>query len=127
MLVKDAGEAKDRIRVFFKTIKELIPVYALPGDTVLEAAHRNHVSLEGACEGNCACSTCHVILEDSLYRRLGEPSDKEYDLLDQAFGVTGTSRLGCQIKIDRSFDNAVFTIPRATRNMAVDGYQPTPH
>jgi ferredoxin-2, mitochondrial len=127
MLVRNLEAAGDKIRLFFRTVKELIPVYAYQGDTVLETAHKNHVNLEGACEGSCACSTCHVILEEPLYKKLGEPSDKEYDLLDQAFGVTSTSRLGCQIKIDKSFDGAVFTIPKATRNMAVDGYQPAPH
>ncbi|UTX43528.1 adrenodoxin [Encephalitozoon hellem] len=116
-----------KIEVFFKAMGQVIPAETVCGDTVLEAAHKNGISLEGACEGNLACSTCHVILEEPLYRRLGEPSDKEYDLLDQAFGGTSTSRLGCQLKIDKSFEKAIFTIPRATKNMAVDGFKPKPH
>lgn len=120
-------KASDMIRVLFKTMRGTVSVDAMPGDTLLEAAHKNGVNLEGACEGSLACSTCHVVLEEPLYKRLGEPSEKECDLIDQAFGATSTSRLGCQLKIDKTFSNAVFTIPRATRNMAVDGFQPKPH
>ncbi|CAD25592.1 ADRENODOXIN [Encephalitozoon cuniculi GB-M1] len=117
----------EQIRIFFKTMKQVVPAKAVCGSTVLDVAHKNGVDLEGACEGNLACSTCHVILEEPLYRKLGEPSDKEYDLIDQAFGATGTSRLGCQLRVDKSFENAVFTVPRATKNMAVDGFKPKPH
>ncbi|AFN83306.1 adrenodoxin [Encephalitozoon romaleae SJ-2008] len=119
--------ASGKIKLFFKAMGQMVPVKAVYGDTVLETAHKNGVNLEGACEGNLACSTCHVILEESLYKRLGEPSDKEYDLIDQAFGGTSTSRLGCQLKVDKNFENAVLTIPRATKNMAVDGFKPEPH
>lgn len=127
MLFLSKVKTPEKIKVFFKAAKQLIPVDALVGDTVLETAHKNNVNLEGACEGSLACSTCHVVLEDSLYKKLKEPSEKEYDLIDQGFGATSTSRLGCQVRIDRNFDKAVFTIPRATRNMAVDGFQPKPH
>lgn len=120
-------KAPERVRIFFKTMKQMFPVCGVVGDTVLETAHKNDIGLEGACEGNLACSTCHVVLEDSLYKRLAEPSEKEYDLIDQAFGASSTSRLACQLRIDRGFDKAVFTIPKATRNMAVDGFQPKPH
>ncbi|ADM11818.1 adrenodoxin [Encephalitozoon intestinalis ATCC 50506] len=127
----DMANAPDKtsgkVGLLFKTMGKMIPVNAVYGDTVLETAHKNGVDLEGACEGNLACSTCHVILEEPLYRRLGEPSDKEYDLIDQAFGITSTSRLGCQLKIDKSFEKTVLTIPRATKNMAVDGFKPKPH
>lgn len=119
--------APGKVGLFFKTMKQMIPVEALCGDTVLEAAHKNGVDLEGACEGSLACSTCHVVLDEPLYRRLGEPSDKEYDLIDQAFGATSTSRLGCQLRVGRGFENAVITVPRATKNMAVDGFKPKPH
>jgi len=64
---------------------------------MLEVAHRNDIELEGACEGSLACSTCHVIIDDqAVYDALPEPDDDENDMLDLAFGLTETSRLGCQ-------------------------------
>lgn len=51
-----------------------------------------------------ACSTCHVILPEDLYEKMPEPEEEEEDLLDLAFGLTSTSRLGCQVKIDKSFE-----------------------
>lgn len=122
-----SSKVPEKTEIFFNVMKHMVPVSATIGETVLEAGHRNNVNLEGACEGSLACSTCHVVLEPSLYRRLDEPSDKEYDLIDQAFGATSTSRLGCQLRISKDFHKAIFTIPRATRNMAVDGFQPKPH
>ncbi len=62
-------------------------------------AKLNDVELEGACEASLACSTCHVILPKKIYDNLTPPVDEEEDLLDLAFGLTPTSRLGCQVKI----------------------------
>ena len=87
------------------------------GQTILEIAHRNGVDLEGACEGALACSTCHVIVDPAFYDRLGEPSEDEEDMLDLAFGLTHTSRLGCQITVTRELDGIVLTLPAATRNV----------
>lgn len=115
------------IRIVFKTLTEKFVVNAKKGDTLLEVAHKNKIDLEGACEGSLACSTCHVLLDKKLYSTLGEPSDREYDLLDLAYGQTPTSRLGCQIKVDETMRDKVFTIPSATRNFAVDGHKPKPH
>ncbi|KAK6089987.1 hypothetical protein P3W45_001033 [Vairimorpha bombi] len=116
-----------KAKFFFKTLQNLVPVVADHNKTILEAAHDNNIDLEGACEGSLACSTCHVILDKDLYEKLGTPSDKEYDLLDQAFGVRSTSRLGCQLLIDDRFNNKVIELPKCTRNMSVDGYVPKHH
>ncbi|EFN51934.1 hypothetical protein CHLNCDRAFT_49152 [Chlorella variabilis] len=98
------------------------------GKSLLEAAHENEIELEGACEGSLACSTCHVIVEDQeYYDKLPEPDDDENDMLDLAFGLTDTSRLGCQILASKELDGLVVRIPSATRNMAVDGFRPKPH
>lgn len=75
----------------------------------------------GACEGSVACSTCHVILTPDFYDRLPEPSDEENDMLDMAFGLTDTSRLGCQVVLTRDLHGMTATLPSATRNMFVDG------
>ncbi|XP_019155446.1 PREDICTED: adrenodoxin-like protein 2, mitochondrial isoform X2 [Ipomoea nil] len=98
------------------------------GMSMLEAAHQNDIDLEGACEGSLACSTCHVIVMDvDYYNKLEDPSDEENDMLDLAFGLTETSRLGCQIVAKPELDGIRLALPAATRNFAVDGYKPKPH
>ena len=97
------------------------------GDNLLRLAQRYDIELEGACEGVCACSTCHVILPDDLYDQLEEASELEEDMLDMAFGLTPTSRLGCQVLLDEDMDNTVIELPKATRNFYVDGHVPKPH
>jgi 2Fe-2S ferredoxin len=87
---------------------------------VLEIAHRNGIDLEGACEGSLACSTCHVIVDKAWYDKLGAASEDEEDMLDLAFGLTHTSRLGCQIRITPELDGLTVRLPAATRNMMVD-------
>ncbi len=87
------------------------------GLSVLEIAHRNDIDLEGACEGSLACSTCHVIVDPAWYDRLPEPKEEEEDMLDLAFGLAATSRLGCQIIITEELDGLTVTLPTATRNM----------
>lgn len=72
-----------------------------------------------------ACSTCHLIVDKDFYKKLPEPSDEEDDMLDLAFGLTETSRLGCQIKMNAEIDgiqvryfwSLIFRIPNATRNV----------
>ncbi|KAL3814830.1 hypothetical protein ACJIZ3_016098 [Penstemon smallii] len=98
------------------------------GMSMLEAAHENDIELEGACEGSLACSTCHVIVMDmAQYNKLPDPTDEENDMLDLAFGLTETSRLGCQIIAEPELDGLHLAIPSATRNFAVDGFKPKPH
>jgi len=96
-----------------------IVVDAPLGQSVLEIAHRNKIDLEGACEGSLACSTCHVIVEQEYFDRLAEPTEDEDDMLDLAFGLTHTSRLGCQIIISGELDGLRVLLPKATRNMMV--------
>ncbi len=90
------------------------------GTTVLEAAHNNNIDLEGACEGSLACSTCHVIVDKDFYNKLENPSEDEEDMLDLAFGLTPTSRLGCQIIMTQDLDGLVVTVPSETRNVSID-------
>ena len=86
------------------------------GTSVLEVAHKHHIPLEGACEGSLACSTCHVIVEDTFFDKLPDPSEDEEDMLDLAFGLTHTSRLGCQILITEDLDGLRVRLPSATKN-----------
>ena len=87
------------------------------GLSVLEIAHRNDIDIEGACEGSLACSTCHVIVEDAWYQKLAEASEDEEDMLDLAFDLQRTSRLGCQIVMTEELDGLTVYLPGETRNM----------
>ena len=90
------------------------------GLSVLEIAHRNDIDIEGACEGSLACSTCHVIVDPEWYGNLKEPSDDEEDMLDLAFGLAQTSRLGCQIIITEDLDGLTVNLPQEIRNMLLE-------
>jgi len=79
--------------------------------TILEIAHQNDISLEGACEGSLACSTCHIVVEPSWYGKLIKASWDEEDMLDLASGLTITSRLGCQIVLTDDLDGLVVSLP----------------
>jgi ferredoxin len=95
-------------------------IEAQAGLSILDVAHTHHIDLEGACEGSLACSTCHVVLEQDAFDKLEDPSEDEEDMLDMAFGLTLTSRLGCQIFLTDEMDGIRVRIPNATRNIAVD-------
>ena len=90
------------------------------GLSVLEVAHKHGVDIEGACEGSLACSTCHVIVDPSWYGKLPKASEDEEDMLDLAFGLEKTSRLGCQLVIKPELDGLVVKLPASSRN-ALDG------
>ena len=105
---------------FIKTDGTRVEVDAPIGLSVLEIAHRNNLDLEGACEGSLACSTCHVIVDPEDYERLSDATEDEEDMLDLAFGLTHTSRLGCQIVMTEELDGLTVSLPAATRNMMVD-------
>ena len=86
------------------------------GLSVLEIAHRNGVDIEGACEGSLACATCHVIVDGAWFKQLAEPTEDEEDMLDLAFDLQETSRLGCQLIMTEELDGLVVKLPAGTRN-----------
>jgi 2Fe-2S ferredoxin len=94
-----------------------IEIQAPEGLTVLEIAHKNGIKLEGACEGSLACSTCHVVVDQQWYQKLKKPKEDEEDMLDLAFGLTPTSRLGCQIILTNELDGLIVKLPQDTRNI----------
>lgn len=70
------------------------------------------MEIEGACGGELACSTCHVIFEEGDFDDVGEPGEEEEDMLDLAYGLEeGRSRLGCQVRIGKELDGKVIEIP----------------
>nr|CAD7591099.1 unnamed protein product [Timema genevievae] len=105
-LIKSNGE---RIKGKFKE-----------GDSILDVVVNNSIDLDGygACEGTLTCSTCHVILKQEDYDALPEkPTDEELDMLDLAYDLTETSRLGCQIILKKEMDGLEVKVP-ATINDA---------
>ncbi|KAF9197704.1 hypothetical protein BGZ49_001742, partial [Haplosporangium sp. Z 27] len=95
---------------------EEVSVRAHEGESLLDVAWANDIDIEGACEASLACSTCHLILDEDSFQKLEEPSDEENDMLDLAFGLTDTSRLGCQVLMNKELDGIVAKIPAMTRN-----------
>ncbi len=87
------------------------------GARLLEVAQAAGMPLEGTCEGQMACSTCHVILPAEWFERLPAASEDEEDMLDLAAGATRTSRLSCQIVLDAALDGLEVRIPGESRNM----------
>ncbi len=87
------------------------------GLSVLEVANKHGVDIEGACEGSLACSTCHVIVDPAWYGKLAKATEDEEDMLDLAFGLAATSRLGCQIVMTPALDGLVVRLPAGTRNV----------
>lgn len=88
-----------------------------PGVSVLQLAQEQGLEIEGACEGNMACSTCHIIVDKEHFLCLPDASEEEEEMLDLAAGLKATSRLGCQIIVDEKLDGAVLTLPKTTKNM----------
>ena len=87
------------------------------GLSVLEIAHKHGIDLEGACEGSLACSTCHIVVDAEWYELLKEATEDEEDMLDLAFGLQQTSRLGCQIIMTEELDGLTVALPAGVRNM----------
>jgi len=95
-------------------------VDAPAGQSLLRIAHDNDIDIEGACEGAMACSTCHVVVAADWYDRLDPPTEDEEDMLDLAFSLTRTSRLGCQIVMTEALDGLTVCVPGATRNLLLE-------
>lgn len=103
--------------------EEICPEGALfqaePGETIIDAAERNGVHIEHACEKSCACTTCHVILREG-FDSLPESDETEDDLLDKAWGLEPESRLSCQARVGD--EDLVIEIPKYTINMVSESH-----
>lgn len=92
-------------------------VEAVEGQNLLEIAQAAGQPLEGTCEGQMACSTCHVIIDKAWFDKLPRAVEDEEDMLDLASGARRTSRLSCQILLTPELDGIVVHIPPEARNM----------
>ncbi|MFN3551852.1 MAG: 2Fe-2S iron-sulfur cluster-binding protein [Novosphingobium meiothermophilum] len=106
------------VSVTFITAKgEKISASGEPGQRLLEVGQIAGMPLEGTCEGQMACSTCHVIVAPEWFERLPGAVDDEEDMLDLAAGVTRTSRLSCQIELTEALDGLVVHVPAEAYDM----------
>jgi ferredoxin len=92
-------------------------VQAPAGERLLDIAQAEGQPLEGTCEGQMACSTCHVIVDAADFQKLPRASEEEEDMLDLAVNVTRHSRLACQIWLSDDLDSLTVRMPGAARNM----------
>jgi ferredoxin len=92
-------------------------VEAAAGERLLNVAQADGQPLEGTCEGQMACSTCHVIVAAEDFAKLPRASEEEEDLLDLAAHVTRTSRLACQIVLTEALGSLTVRMPAGARNM----------
>lgn len=92
-------------------------VEAVEGQSLLEIAQAAGQPLEGTCEGQMACSTCHVVIDKAWFDKLPRAVEDEEDMLDLASGARRTSRLSCQILLTPELDGIVVHIPPEARNM----------
>lgn len=97
--------------------QKLWPIKAEVGQSLLDVAWAAGLDVEGACEGAMACSTCHMIFTPDVHDKLPSAHEEEEDMLDITYGVTATSRLGCQILVREALEGATIYLPSATRNM----------
>ncbi len=96
---------------FIKRDGSIHDVEVKSGTTLMEAGRDSNMGIEGTCGGSLSCATCHVIFSEADFKRVGVPSEDEMDMLDLAFGVTPTSRLGCQIAVTDALDGLTVTVP----------------
>ena len=90
---------------------------AEPGDNLLRAGQAAGLPLEGTCEGQMACSTCHVIVDAEWFDRLPPAAEEEEDMLDFAAGARRTSRLSCQIELTAGMDGLTVSVPATSNDL----------
>ena len=106
------------VRVCFTTANgKRVETQGAVGESLLDVAQRADMPLEGTCESQMACSTCHVIIAPEWFDQLPDAAEDEEDMLDLAAGVARTSRLSCQITLAEALDGLEVRIPGESRNM----------
>ncbi|KAK9457512.1 Adrenodoxin, mitochondrial [Dipodascopsis uninucleata] len=121
--VKTPAPGEELHITFITKDGDKVEIEAAEGDNLLDIAQAHDLDMEGACGGSCACSTCHVIVDPEYYDLIPEPDDDENDMLDLAFGLTETSRLGCQVKMTKDIDGIVVALPQMTRNLQASDFK----
>ena len=99
--------------IFYEEKDKRKEIEAHPGQTLLEVAREYEIDIEGTCEGNLACATCHLIIDKDWFVKLPEATEDERDMLDLVSGLTVNSRLGCQITVTADLDGLIVFLPLA--------------
>ena len=99
--------------IFYEEKDKRKEIEAHPGQTLLEVARKYEIDIEGTCEGNLACATCHLIIDKDWFFKLPEATEDERDMLDLVNGLTVNSRLGCQIKVTDDLNGLIVFVPVA--------------
>ncbi|NP_001279427.1 ferredoxin 1b [Callorhinchus milii] len=111
----DSSQLTDKVTVhFINRDGETLTATAKEGDSLLDVVIKHNLDINGfgACEGTLACSTCHLIFDEENYENLDKITDEEMDMLDLAYGLSDTSRLGCQICLNRSMEGLIVKVPK---------------
>ncbi|KAI4883301.1 hypothetical protein NFI96_024397 [Prochilodus magdalenae] len=114
-----ALRAEERATIHFvDRDRKRISVNTVTGVSLLDVVVNHNLDFEGfgACEGTLACSTCHLIFDEQIYNTLltdTSIADEEMDMLDLAYGLTPTSRLGCQVCVSKALDGVIVRLPEA--------------
>lgn len=114
----DSSESKISV-TFIRPDGTKTSVKTSQGKTLYDAVIDNNVDIDGfgACEGTLCCTTCHLIFKQSDYEKIGEPRDEELDMLDLAYGLTDTSRLGCQVTLKKELDPLDVQVPASINDV----------
>ena len=99
--------------IFYEEKDKRREIEVHPGQTLLEVAREYEIDVEGTCEGNLACATCHLIIDKDWFVKLPEATEDERDMLDLVSGLTVNSRLGCQITVTVDLDGLIVFLPLA--------------
>lgn len=96
---------------FIDKNKNQISVRAENGKSILDIAKENNIDLMGACDGNCACGTCHVYIDEETLKKIEPATEDEENVLDIVFNLQQNSRLACQVIVNEKMEDAIITIP----------------
>ena len=99
--------------IFYKEKGMRTEIEVQPGQTLLEVAREHDIDIEGTCEGNLACATCHLIIDKDWSSKIPQATEDERDMLDLVTGLTVNSRLGCQIKVTGDLNGLIVFLPAA--------------
>ena len=98
------------IKLKFISNEDIKVVDADEGVSILDVARTNGINLMGACEGACACGTCHIYIDEEHLAKIDKPSENEENVLDIVFNLQQNSRLACQVITCKELDGAIITI-----------------
>jgi ferredoxin len=121
---KKADDSKESVSFKFQYLSDgkEVPITTSLGKSILEAARENRIEMKNNCNCKLACNACHIILESDIFDSIPHSEEQEERLLDQAYGLSHTSRLACQILLTKQFQDTIILIPdekKITNNKAL--------